>query len=407
MIVWLLNISVLFLLSYVAFRKIKSTFPDWVFMVALLLKLSAGITSVLIFKCFYGTGDAIAFFEAAKSYTSLSIKEHVYALFNTPVVPDFEDRPRVLFFVKLISVIVRISGDSFWLSSLYVSFISFLFFWYFTVILSRIYPHLKWNIVACFLFVPSVIFWSSGLLKESIANGAFILTIAFTIKMAHKRRLSVLELSIAFLSILLLYQVKHYLLITFLVFLGLFSSFCVLRRFSGIFHWLVPAIILVFISFLIQSVHPYLKVSRLAQTIYENNQAFITKTDVDNQIGIIVTEPNWNSILNEFPNSVYTGLFRPHIFDHTPAIGWVHKIENFFLLFLLIFTIIISIKEHSGMNWPVLFPSIISILLLAFFLCISTPNFGSLVRYKSSFIPFFALLVSILPFQYLFSKKVQ
>ncbi len=405
MIYWVLNITLLLLLAFVCFHTINEDFSKWIFAGGLFLKCSAGIIVGLIFIDQYKSGDSLKFFELATELLARK-KASIFSLwFDGSSGMGLENEPRVFFFVKILSFFFLITGGSYWLSALYFSFVSFLASWYFIIEFVKIYPKHKVVTIISFLVMPSLVFWSSGILKGTIANAALVVLIGCVLKIYHHKKLTLVEFFIALLCGFVLLKIKHYLLVVFLLFSGMLLCIWVYHKFRSRLRWLFSTAILLISLSLTQFIHPYLTISRIPLTIYENNLAIANKTDSDAQLDIVIDNPDWISVIKEIPTALYTGLFRPSLFDSTPIWGIVHKIENLILLGLVMLTFLIAIKTRPRINWSIIIPSVVCISVLASILALSTPNLGSLVRYKNAFMPFLFLIAGILPYQHLTSGK--
>ena len=405
MIYWVLNITLLLLLAFVCFHTINEDFSKWIFAGGLFLKCSAGIIVGLIFIYQYKSGDSLKFFELATELLARK-KASIFSLwFDGSSGMGLENEPRVFFFVKILSFFFLITGGSYWLSALYFSFVSFLASWYFIIEFVKIYPKHKVVTIISFLVMPSLVFWSSGILKGTIANAALVVLIGCVLKIYHHKKLTLVEFFIALLCGFVLLKIKHYLLVVFLLFSGMLLCIWVYHKFRSRLRWLFSTAILLISLSLTQFIHPYLTISRIPLTIYETNLAIANKTDSDAQLDIVIDNPDWISVIKEIPTALYTGLFRPSLFDSTPIWGIVHKIENLILLGLVMLTFLIAIKTRPRINWSIIIPSVVCISILASILALSTPNLGSLVRYKNAFMPFLFLIAGILPYQYLTSGK--
>ncbi len=403
MIAWISNIIFLGVMAWFLFKHSRSDVSAPIFVSALTFRLLAGISTGLIFYQLYPGGDSFSFYQ-----TSLLVLEEnsYWSIITGNFDPGvYENKPRVIFFIQILSGFLYLSGGSYWIAILYFSLISFAASLYFVAQFKRLFHTLKLVAIACFLFLPSVLFWSSGILKDTISYSAFIITVILVLKFYKETKFSLLEILLGIASLLVLLKIKHYLLIISLMFAGLVISIYLLKRLGRQLRWPVSIITMVVFLGLTQFVHPYLTISRIPQTIYKNNNTITERTSIDNQLNIVLEKPNWESVLTEVPKSLYIGLFRPSVFDKTPIVGIGHKIENFLLACLGFFTLLVSIKEKPRINWHLIIPSIICIATLATLMAMTTPNLGTLVRYRNAYLPFLFLLFSILPFQYLTSKS--
>lgn len=386
MIYWIIHIAVLGVLSYTAFRFLKSDLPAFVFWLGLVLKLAAGIVLGYIFLEYNEKVDTFSFFESAKAGLNLA------------------DQPRSQFFIVLLRPLIRITGESYWITSLWLSFISYIACSYATVTFSAVYPILKNIFAACLLFIPSVVFWSSGVMKDALTFGATAALASIVVKYYKQSKISLGDFIVLMLSTFLLYKLKHYLLITSLLFIGSLIASVVLKKIETKWKWPLAALVFIAAFSSTQFIHPYLKINRLAWTLYVNNQIINQKTN-ENQLDIQIEDDTWPAVMKEVPKALYAGLFRPGINDQTPAWGWIHKIENLTLTVLLFLSLLLWVKLKPDIDWPLFIAASMCMLLLAILLPLSTPNLGSLVRYKNAYMPFLFLFATILPYQYLTSQS--
>src|SRR5690606_10865836 len=82
--------------------------------------------------------------------------------------------PRAIFLTRIASVFDVLTQHNYWLISAWFSFIGFLGAWYLVVTLRRLIPSVGVAAVVAFLFLPSATFWSSGLIKETLAMAGLL-----------------------------------------------------------------------------------------------------------------------------------------------------------------------------------------------------------------------------------------
>ena len=395
MIYWITNLMVIGLALLFFYSKWIRYFSPSLFWVAFFVKIVAGLACGWIFLSQYSGADTFAYFNKAQSLINQPFKSYLNELFSSSSY-EITSQPRVLFFTKVLSPFVYLSGGSYWITSIYLSTISFMASWWTVVKLSKIFPKDRSVINPSFLFIPSIVFWSSGILKDAIVSSALLVLVGITLTKHKKLKTTLGEMLLALFSLFILYKLKHYILIIFILFAGTLFFLDLIK--SSKVKVKVAAIgILLVVMVSTQFIHPYLNLKRLPLTLYENNLAILQKSRTENQLDIRIESPDWFSVLKEIPLAIKTGLFRPSVFDPTISLGWLHKIENLILTFLTMASVLIFLKEKTKIDALVAITSIFSILILATLLALSTPNFGTLVRYKTVFMPFFFFLVSILP----------
>src|SRR5690606_35684717 len=79
---------------------------------------------------------------------------------------------RALLFSKIVSLFYVISFGNYWICTLYFSFFSFLGAWYLVRKITVFFPDKIAGAMIAFLFFSGVVFWSSGIIKESLAMTA-------------------------------------------------------------------------------------------------------------------------------------------------------------------------------------------------------------------------------------------
>ena len=240
---WLIHITILFAISWLYQRKIHLDVSPIIYWCGLAAKLSAGICLGFIFSSYYAYGDTFDFFHEAKRIADLPFREYIN-LQLSPSDYTTTEHPRVLVFSKILSVFVLLTGGSYWISSLYFSLASFFASWYLIAQVSRFYPGIRHLSIVCFLFIPSIVFWSSGILKDALAFTALSLMVAIFLKWHHTQKLSLWHLLLGIASLLILLRIKHYLLITFLIFLGLALFYRFWKRQSGMKWAAIPVLLL-------------------------------------------------------------------------------------------------------------------------------------------------------------------
>jgi uncharacterized membrane protein YqaE (UPF0057 family) len=227
---WGIHLILLSVICFFYYKNTRNTVLAGVFLPALLLKLLSGICLGLVFLKFYnGTGDTFVFFEYAVNYSKMISNEPdrfiKFFLKNVSDDPFLSSQPRVVAFVKFASLITFIALNNYWIASIYFSLISFSGFFYFANKVASACPDYKWHITVSFLFFPSVVFWSSGFIKESVVMPAMLIIAGYFFSWIYeKRRIKILPVCITILMCGVVFFIKFYyaaVLIPVLVALGI------------------------------------------------------------------------------------------------------------------------------------------------------------------------------------------
>jgi hypothetical protein len=153
---------------------------------------------------------------------------------------------------------------------------------------------------------------------------------------------------------------------------------------------LVFAVPLVILS----TLHPNFYPEQFFEVIVSNYNAYTSLSSPENLIHYANLQPQAGSILLYAPKAVLSAVFRPFIWETQNIFQVLTGVEN--LMFLVLFVSSVpGWKKHISTSDRLLVFSIgIYVLLLAAFLALSTPNFGTLVRYRVAFIPFLLILIA-------------
>ncbi|MEO1254445.1 MAG: hypothetical protein AAFY41_06110 [Bacteroidota bacterium] len=242
-------------------------------------------------------------------------------------------------------------------------------------------------------------------MKDTLTFSAVAIIIAILHKFYHTQKVNAFELLFLIASGFILLRLKHYLFITVIIYASVLLSIITAKKFANKWKWGAVCFLLIASFTIIQHVHPYLNVNRLAWVLYQNNKSIIQKSDPAKSLDLQIEDDSWSAVLKELPKAIHVGLFRPSFLDKVPPMGFIHQLENMIISTLIILSIILLLKEKHLLDKPLIISAISCILLLAALLPLSTPNFGTLVRYKNAYMPFLLLLSSILPYKYLFNKE--
>jgi hypothetical protein len=315
---------------------------------------------------------------------------------------DILNEPRVLYFVKILSLLNILTFKNYWISSLYLSLFSFMGTWMLANTIIKIFNTPLLATAFSFLFFPSFVFWTSGILKETFVIGAMNFIIAFSLQYIHlKRKLRITEV---FLLIVLLYfswKIKFYnILITLPIIVTYYLLILITKKFPVIKKTLLNSLLfLAIFSLLVLSailVNPVLSISYLSRILYESYASIYETTMENAKIAYEFKNfgPDPLQIIQYAPEALLIGLFRPFIWEAPLNFSILTGIENFLLLILAslkIFQLIKLPKRLSIETTAVL----TYVFLTATLMAMIGPNWGTLVRYKTSFFPFWLLLLSV------------
>lgn len=402
-----INIGFIF---FIAFRiwKADHTPIRLFFWPAVLLKLIAGVCLGLIYKFYYYSGDTLLYFhDAAKLADLARLDLRLYIEFLWSGDESFmiwKDlsllQSRALYMVKITSLINLLSHDNYWITTLYFSFASFLGAWFLVRAIIRFDPDISIPAVVSFLFFPSVVFWSSGLIKESLAMAALFFLSMIYLKILLREMPRPWQWILSLLAFWILWNLKYYYLAVFLPVSA--SSLAVSFIFSSglksqpwIFKLLTGLAIFFIPLFVVSIIHPNFYPERFLEVIVSNNLEFHAISNPEDLVYYYALEPTWKSVVINAPWALFSGFFRPFLWEAGTWFQVAIAVENTILMLLLISSLANLRRLIQSPNRIVFVSLVVYTMSLCVFLALSTPNFGTLSRYRVGFLPFLLLLISI------------
>jgi hypothetical protein len=399
-----LSVVVIGSFSFLIWKKTVSPFRN-IFWPSLIVKLFAGISLGLVYKFYYSTNDTFIFFNDAvvlTSYARQNFSGYLEFLWNSNGTLPFDtiitSEPRSLFFIKILSIVNLFTFDNYWLSSLWFSFFSFTGSWFLFVRLNDLGKDLFWPAALSLLLLPSSLFWGSGIIKESLALGSLFFILEFFLLLCQRRKTKIINWAWGFICAYFLWYLKYYwavlLFPTLLTFI--LVEFFIFPFFKLKIFWQQIAIwsfLFLIICLCATFVHPNFYLERILGVIVDNYNIFLSVSGDKGVIHFYHLTPGWISILLNSPWALISGLFRPVLFETSSLLQIISGIENLFL-FIFCVSSFRNLKGLAGSPHRILiYSAVVYILLLCIFLALSTPNFGTLSRYRVGFLPLFALLI--------------
>jgi hypothetical protein len=379
-------------------------FPQPIFSIALLLKITSGICLGLLYRHYYTTGDTWSFFTDAKNATSIlrmNPNELInffwfddWALVGQPMITSGMN---AMFMLKWVTFFNLITGDNYWLVAVYFSILSFVGSWILFKSLCACYPDIKVEAAIAVLFVPSIVFWSSGVIKECLALGALFALSGIFIQWNKQSVWNRTGVVVTLISLWILWYLKYYWLGVWLAAMGSVSAMKILSNKN---EWISRHRVLMWVIFFMVAVvsvsilHPNFYYYRILSVVVENYQAYIKISSPEDVIVFASLEPTLVSVGKNVPWAVISAFFRPFIWEALTAFQLLAAFENL-ILFLLFLLSLLRFKKWfvdlNELHLAVLF----YVIILAALLALSTPNFGSLSRYRIGFTPFLWLVLLV------------
>ena len=398
------NILSLVSLCFILWKRDQSSIKKF-FWPAVFAKWMAGILVGLVYTFYYSAGDTFQYFQDGVKLADLArddIGAYVAFLWSADeghkIMGDLVFRqPRALFLSKATSFFCLLTWDNYWVISLYFSTASFLTGWILVRKIASAFPEARAAAVIGFLFFPSIVFWSSGLIKESGAMAALFYLSYIFLRAWQSERISILQGLGVVISLWLLWNLKYYYLaiflpvtVTSLITRMMFRRIAIDNLLLKVLIWFIVFALPVF---MVSMLHPNFDPGEIMHVIVLNYEEFHAISAPEDVIHYRSLTPTVTSMILNSPWAVFSGLFRPFLWESGNVLQVLIALENVVLLTLVAFAILHYKRVFFSSNRLLIFTAMIYVLLLCAFLALSTPNFGTLSRYRVGFMPFLIVLL--------------
>lgn len=399
-----LHVIILGILSWRSYLYYTGSPLRLYFFPALALKLTAGTALGLLYFLYYEGGDTVNYHHDASVLAELARTDFsAYLNSFTGIYPEgpeliYSDQERALLTAKVFSVFYLLTGSNYWLSACYVSFLSFICLFRLAHRLVLYCPEVRKAAALAFLFWPSIVFWTSGLLKESLAMIciAYVVT-SFIPYILANEKVKWPEVVVSLLLLSFLFQIKYYyagLLLPVLACL-IFSLWA--GRYFRLKEYQTGILFLICLGggmAAATQLHPNLYMSRFPEVWTDNYYLLVRSSPEGGFVEYEGLNAEWSSVLEHAPKAIFSGLFEPLLqFDAQNIFRMLASAENISTLLLSLAAMAGWIlKEGRKISLPI-FAVLLYILAFALIMGIAAPNYGALNRYRISYQPFFVLLV--------------
>ena len=321
-------------------------------------------------------------------------------------IPFFHDA-NSYFIIRIAAFFDLLTFSSYSATAVLFSVISFVGMWMLFLTFYKKYPHLHLGIALATFFIPSVFFWGSGLLKDTVVIGCLgIATYQFSILFLD-RTFKLRSILVLVGVLYLIFKVRVFVLQAYLPAVILWILAFNFRSIRSLLvkFMAVPfaaAVLLFSVYYAVVKIgenDTKYSVANLTKTskITAYDIGFFTGRDAGSRYSLDISEWTPVGMLQASPAAINVSLFRPYLWEARNPLMFVSSLESAFLLLCTLYVLIKNFRHlFSALgNYNVLFCLIFSITF-AFAVGISTFNFGTLTRYRIPLLPFYLLALLIL-----------
>ena len=369
----------------------------------LFAKIFGGIVFVLVYMYYWAGGDWFVNEFGRNTY------DH-YSLFRWdtgyPLAYMYFDS-KTYMVIRLVNPLLLFSFGSYMLTTVLLDWIIYAGMWRLFLVFTNHYPNRKNLFALAILFFPSVLFWGSGILKDSITLSCtgWVVYCIDKVFIVKQRRLRYPVMLI--INLLIILFIKPY--IIFALFPGslmwIFSNQIARIRNIAFKILVIPFILFISItgglyslSFLGQNMGKF-ALSKITTTLVVTQNDLKQSYYHGHSFDIGLTDATPTGLVKKFPAAIVAGLYRPFLWESDNAVMLISGLENTLILLLTISSILrtnIVSFFRKLLQEPLLFFALSFSIFFAFSVGISTSNFGALVRFKIAYLPFFLCSLFIL-----------
>ncbi len=285
--------------------------------------------------------------------------------------------------VKLVSVFNIFSRGDYYINSLFFNFLVFFGHVILYRLFIKIYPGREiMVIIGCFL-LPSALYFSSGIHKDGIVFLMLAVLIYSVYQSLCKNRFSLKRVILICISLSLLFLLRSFIFLALLPalfawVLSVKAKWPAGRTFVAVY--LFTGLLFFNVSSLISKINP-LEIITKKQTEYMNLPVAAT------QIKLTPLQPTFKSFAANTPQALNHSLLRPYVWQQPVKSLLPFGMELMLFQFLLLLLFFFRRKDFKQTDKSFLFFAIFFTLSVFLLIGYIVPNLGSLVRYRSLYLP--------------------
>ena len=273
-----------------------------------------------------------------------------------------------------------------WLNLIISAFVAFCGAYFLALSMLGFCNGKRWIAVVSAFLVPSVMFWSAGMMKECLVMFSLGLLMFSWVSLC--RKFGVVKLLVVLVSAWLLFLAKFYVLLAMVPGMVVFAMPAKFGAKRLLISSVAVFAVVVTLFFFSGSIFGY----DLVDTMVKKQHDFIRLVNIDanysgSNIDIQELEPTFASFASCLVPAYINALFRPFVTEANSMIKLVCCAEN--IVFLLLFLYMcIRFKQIDKKQVRFVLFTLYFMLVLYALIGMTTPNIGALVRYKIPVMPF-------------------
>jgi hypothetical protein len=419
-----LYLGIFYLIAFALRRRFTNVYTKQYFILALTLKFIGAIGLGLIFQFYYGGGDTFNYYSHTKIIYGAFMNSPYAGLklvFGSTSGFDPDTAPYVgqlywyrsateYFVIRVASFFSLLCFDTYSIIALLFAILSFSGMWAMYITFVRIFPLGYKKLAVAVFFLPSVFFWGSGLMKDSICIGALGWTFyGFYYATIAKRNL-LFSTTLGLVGAYVLVSVKVYILLSFLppALLWVFNENNRRIKSAALRTILKPFFLILGLgagyigATRLTSGDDKYDVNKIGERTKINSEYLTSQVSNGSAYNIGSFDGSLSSMVKVAPQAIIVSIFRPFLFEARNPVMLLSAMETALFLYLtvtLFFRTGILKSFQLIASQPILTFCFLFSIVLAVGVGTNSGNFGTLVRYKIPLMPFYLGGLYIMQFQ--------
>lgn len=417
-----LLLPVYLFIFYIIVKKTSVKYPDpelrKYFFMTFYLHMFGALAYAMMVQYYYGYGDSFIFYYGS-DFLSTQVAnnaENIQYFFKPAAEVKLWYDEEVgdinysgyfgiasnLFIMKIAAVLSLVSFNKYLIITIFFGAFSFAGLWKLFLVFKDINKDKQVKLLAWgVLYMPSVWFWGSGLIKDSICLGGIGFIVHFMYKLFIKKEFSFKSIIGLIAMIYIVGNIKSYIIIVLAIGLAVFAFYKFVTPFKNvvirafiILIFLTAIITVAFITNFSEQLQELADESKVQVDAYQRNYDAVQNEDERSRGNVKSGEIDASipGLLLHSPIAIFTCLYRPFLWESRKIFIIFSALES---LLLLLCTVYVIIKLRflgffrEIFNNPFVLSSLLIAVLFALIIGFTTYNFGTMARYKIVLLPFY------------------
>ncbi|TGE07959.1 hypothetical protein [Hymenobacter fodinae] len=409
-------------LAFALRKRFTNSITKKYFIPALSVKFLGAIALGLIYQFYYNGGDTYNYFTHVKLIYQAFVDSPAAGLKLIFAKAEYDpltarytgqmywyNAPTEYFVARVGGFCALFCFGTYTIVSLFFALLSFSGMWAMYLTFLRIYPLAYKKLAIAVFFLPSVFFWGSGLMKDSLCMGALGWTFYGFYHLLIVRKNMLTALIMGGIGIYILMSVKVYILLSFMppALLWVFNENNQRIKSAALRMLLKPLFIVLGLGAgyigatnLTAGDDKY-DVEKIGERTKINQEYLTTQATNGSAYNIGEFDGSPGSLVRVAPQAIIVSIYRPFLFEVRNPVMLLSALEATLFIYLTI-----TLFYRTGLLKSFRLIAARPVLLFSFLFCIifaigvgtNSGNFGTLVRYKIPLMPFYLSALYIMQF---------